>query len=34
LTGLLASALAEGSEKGYFAGKKMLADANSPASMP
>lgn len=34
LTGLLASARAEGSEKGYFAGKKMLVAANWLGSMP
>ena len=33
LTGLLASKLAEGSTKGYFAGKKTLQAVNWPGSV-
>jgi hypothetical protein len=34
LTGLAASARAQGSQKGYFSGKKTLLDANLPVSLP
>jgi hypothetical protein len=34
LTGLVASARAQGSQKGYFAGKKTLPDDNWPVSQP
>lgn len=34
LTGLVASARAQGSQKGYFSGKKTPLDANLPVSQP
>jgi hypothetical protein len=34
LTGLVASARAQGSQKGYFSGKKTAPDANLPVSQP